>query len=220
MDEQSILFSGLAALPILIPIAMAIRVYPSAGLPIRLFLFFLVAGLVTDLTMWFLIYNKSNSHLTSIFNIYSLLEALFFFWFVQRISEPGLLKTTARISLAATFPLWVATILIYPLFMSGDNSRSVPFDTMYEVTAAFLCGFALLRIAESEQGISSPNFWLLCGIFFYCFCTFSMMILLGTVISQKIWWMNNVINIVAYLLYAVGFLNARKSSMVQHPSEQ
>jgi len=202
MDEPRILFAGLAALAVLVPIGFAIRSYTTAGLTIRLFLFFMVIGLATDLTMWFLIYHQSYDYLLSIFNAYSLVDAMFCFWFIQRVTAPSPLKKIARIFLWITFPLWLASILV-------KTPITIPFDTIYEIAVAFLSGFLLLKIAESEGSVAgNPFFWLLLGIFFYCFSTFFLMMLLGTEISQKVWWLNNVINVLTYVLFAVGLSKA------------
>lgn len=202
MDEQRILFSGLASLPILIPIGFAIKAYGTAGLAIRLFLFFLLIGLVTDLTMWVLIYNKHYSYLRPVFNTYSLIDSLFCFWLIQHLAGPtSPLKKIARICLLLVFPLWAAALLF--------ESVGIPFETIYEIIVAFLSGFLLLRLAESEGSVATnPFFWLLLGIFFYCFSTFFLMTLLGTEISQKVWWLNNVLNLVTYMLFAVGLRRA------------
>lgn len=202
MDEQRILFSGLASLPILIPIGFAIRAYATAGLAIRLFLFFLLIGLTTDLTMWFLIYNKHYDYLLPVFSAYSLVDSLFCFWLIQNLAAPSPLKKIALISLWLMPPLWLASIFI--------ESVTIPFETIYEIVVSFLSGFLLLKIAESEGSvISNPFFWLLLGIFFYCFSTFFLMTLLGTEISQKVWWLNNVINMITYIAFAVGLSKAR-----------
>jgi hypothetical protein len=201
MDEQRILFSGLASLPILVPIGFAIRAYTTAGLAIRLFLFFLLIGLATDLTMWFLIYNKHYEYLLPVFNAYSLVDSLFCFWLIRHLSVPSPLKKIATVCLWLMVPFWLSAILI--------KSIEIPFDTAYEIVVAFLSGFLLLKIAESEGSVASnPFFWLLLGIFFYCFTTFFLMTLLGTEISQKVWWLNNVLNLITYILFAIGLSKA------------
>lgn len=213
MDEQRILFTGLAALPIIIPIALAWRAYATAGLTIRLFLFFLVAGLITDLVMWAMLSLHYYDLLVPVFNVYSLLESLMFFWLIQKVTVNKHIRTVARFFLVINIPLWIGSILLYPLVMSGESSRSVPFDTIYEIAVAFLSGFALLTMTETETSTSSPYLWLLLGMFFYCFCTFFLMALLGTELSQKIWFMNNIINNITYILYSIGLYRAGNTEL-------
>lgn len=89
------------------------------------------------------------------------------------------------------------------------------FDPFYEVSVAFLAGFCLLEMVENQNEIDKePVFWIFLGMFFYCFSTFFVMGFLNTLLSQKIWFLNNIFNIISYLFYAVGFWKINQARSV------
>lgn len=212
MNDWQITLTGIAALPILVPIAINLWVFKTAGLPVRLFLFFLLAGLFTDVVMWHLIAIEKTHHLLTIFNIYSLLESVFFFWFIGQVTLSGTIKTISRVCLFIMPVFWVFYFQLYPLLISGEKSFSAIFDTAYEIAVSFLAGFALLLLAERQELVGrSPYFWLLLGVFFYCFCTFFIMGLLETFISHRIWFLNNIVNLITYTFYSIGLWKVRSA---------
>jgi hypothetical protein len=162
-------------------------------------------GLLTDLSLWYLYFHPAKGISRYIFNFYSLCEALFFFWLIQHLTQSPSLKYLTKKILIMTLPVWLVGFLVYPFFIKGETARSIPFDTSYEVIAAFLSGFALLYLVEREGSIlKSPIFWLYSAVFFYCFCTFFIMSLLGSYMSLNLWPLNNIINIITYIFYSIG----------------
>ncbi|MCB0488195.1 MAG: hypothetical protein R2820_13935 [Cyclobacteriaceae bacterium] len=206
MHISQITLSGLLALPILIPIIFGIRAFKHAGVTLRLFLFFLLIGLAVDIIMWVLISSGTTTHLLNIFNTYSLLEALFFFWFIWQVSELRVLRRLAKGAWVIVLPFWLFCVVIYPYLNIDFVSGSALFNASYEIIGSFLAGFALLNLIEhGEQPRSSSTFWFLTAIFFYCFSTFFLMTLLETFLAIRVWFLNNIFNNITYLLYAVGF---------------
>ncbi len=211
MNESQTVIKGLLALTILIPLFTGALKFRTADLISRLFVFFLLLGLTTDLTMWFMIHTGNTSPLLPVFNVYSLLEALFFFWFLQATIVYQPLRTIARVCLFGTVPFWLFSVLIYPYLAEGNPSRNAPFDAIYEIVVSFIAGFALLQLVEKEDSVfSNEVFWFTLGIFFYCFCTFFIMSFLQTNIGLQIWFLNNIINIISYSFYTLGFARIRK----------
>ncbi|MEJ0057595.1 MAG: hypothetical protein WDN75_19300 [Bacteroidota bacterium] len=207
---------GLLALLILIPLLIGVSRYRTAGRSGRLFVFFLAAGLVTDLTMWIMIVIGKAQSLITVFSYYSLIEALFLFWFLAEVSDSPVVKTIARACYYLTTPAWAFFIFIYPHLLATWSSSSAPFDTSYEVIVSFLGGFILLQMVEKETSVlSSGIFWLTLGIFFYCFCTFYFMAFIETMIGQKIWFLNNIFNTLSYGLYSVGLWKMRTVPSIQ-----
>lgn len=102
--------------------------------------------------------------------------------------------------------------MIFSLVKPESNFLvSTVFDPVYQVIAAFSAGFVLLEIVERNlKPQQMPAFWILLGIFFYCFCTFFVLGLMNTILGQKLWWLHNIFNITAYGLYAVGFWKCKR----------
>lgn len=196
----------------MLPIGIALARQWSAGIELRMFLYFLLAGFITDMTMWLMVELNHLSHLFTVFIVYSLIESLFFFWFLSRHLS-GRLRRFSSIMCILAFPFWLLVVFI-PATFYGDYSGSQFYDPGYEVTAAFLSGFALLKMAEQgELFLRTPNFWLLMGIFFYCFCTFFVMVFVDTFLSQKLWFVNNIINIITYAFYSFGLFQPHASTL-------
>jgi hypothetical protein len=183
---------------------------------IRLFFLFLIIGLITDVTMFYLIYivrYERLDHLRSIFNFYSLIESLVFFLFTLRNIRWYWLRSINKILLILAPFFWLFFIQLYPEILFAEKTAGQAYGTIYEICAAFLSGFALLQMVEKEESLlSSFGFWILLGIFFYCFCTFFIMGFLNTILSQQIWFLNNIFNILTYGFYSIGLWKYRKGS--------
>jgi hypothetical protein len=101
-----------------------------------------------------------------IFNLYFLIEALFFFWFLGRITPSDSIKKIAKTFFYLSLPLWILFVFALPL-MKKDVSGGGAFAAMYYIIVSFLAGFALLHHVEKEKSIlSSSSFWFTLGIFF------------------------------------------------------
>jgi len=214
MTDFQIITKGLLSLLILVPLTIGLIKFKEADFVGRLFVLFLALGMSVDLTMWRLLSIGQTSDLLRIFNFYSLLEALFFFWFISKTSLSVILRRATNVCLYGIIPVWIFCDVVYPLFVSSDG-RGASFDVIYEVLVSFLAGFSLLRWAESDDAIgSSYGFWLTVGIFFYCFCTFFIMFFLETVMASRLWFLNNIFNVIAYVFYVIGFLKLKNSKDV------
>jgi hypothetical protein len=194
---------------ILIPLVIGIVQFKTVGLTARLFVLFLAIGWCTDVVMYILQRTSYRDSLPTIFRVYSLIEALNFFWFIRQSGSVKSIRYFSTVLLWITPMLWIIVMGLKPFLI--NTSVSQLFDPFYEVTSAFLAGFVLLQIAEQSHSIAdSSAFWILLGIFFYCFCTFFLMGFLNTIFSQKIWFVNNIINIITYIFYSIGLWQNRR----------
>jgi hypothetical protein len=191
---------------IIVPICIGLINLKRAGFELRLLLAFLVIGLITDLTMFYLVGINRTTHLLTIFNVYSLTEALFFYWFIWRNVNNVFFERMLNVLLFLTPLFWLIFVVLYPNTLFTEATASQVFDTIYEIMAAFLSGYVLLKMVEREDTVLKvPHFWVLMGIFFYCFCTFFIMSFLNTQLSQQIWFLNHIINILTYLIFCISF---------------
>lgn len=202
MDSTTLKIAS--TLSILVPIILNGARLKRAGILGRLFFVFLLSGLITDLGLWYVQATHVKGISLNLFNAYSLVEAMFFFWLIRHIAPNRSLKKIAGYFLYGTPIAWIVPLVLPGV--SGLTSQHIPFVTSYEVAAAFLAGFALLSMAERGNQLTQAwDFWLMLGVFFYCFCTFFVMTLIGSQLSLNLWPLNNVINILTYLFYSVGW---------------
>ena len=170
---------------ILLPLLIGLIHFKKAGPSFRLFTFFLVAGFATDFSMFLVQGTVHHELLPVIFHYYSLVEALTFFFMIYYHATGKLIKRGTLALLVLTPLLWCVVVYVRPAFVLASGSQI--FDPFYEVVAAFLAGFTLLQLVERQPDvIRTPIFWILLGIFFYCFCTFFIMGFLNTLLAQRI----------------------------------
>jgi hypothetical protein len=195
--------SGLLAF---VPIALGLKALSKNRMFAGAFISFLLVGIATDITMGAIV-NAGNILLaTKVFQIYSLFEASIFLWCIFKLTVFVPIRKAVRYATVVIPLFWIFCMFFLPLLMKGFNQGSAIFDSCYEVIVAFLAGFAILNLTEENERIFElPEFWILFGVFFYCFGTFFIMIFLKTFLSQKIWFINNIINVISYGIYAVGF---------------
>lgn len=193
----------------MVPLAIGLFNLKTAGFQFRLFIFFLIIGFGTDITMYVLKGTIYKDRLPDIFNYYSLVEAITFLLMIYFNAKNELMKRSIPFLIVITALLWMVVVLIKPAFLQVAPSQV--FDPFYEVIVAFLAGFALLQLVEQQPDvIHIPVFWILLGIFFYCFCTFFLMGFVNTQLSQRIWIVNNIMNLLTYVFYSVGLWKLRQ----------
>jgi hypothetical protein len=193
----------ISILAIIAPISIGIANWKISGSLIRSFVVFLFIGLATDVSMYTLLNSNKTEYLPDIFNFYSLVESIFFYWIVLKNVKAGNVRVIIKVLLWITLLYWLLLYTAEPL--SPFFQTPGRFDAFYEIVISFLAGLALLQLVEKDDNIvSNPMFWILLGIFFYCFCTFFIMNFITTLISQRIWFLNNIFNIIAYLFYSIG----------------
>lgn len=192
----------IATFTTLIPIFIGIIRYKTAVKPLRLFLFFLIYGFFTDLIVSPLI-QLSLSPKYFLFILYSLIESAFLFWFIGYSNSYSLVKRISFSLAIAMIPFWFITEIV----LSPWLDPSPIFDTAYQILISILSAYSLLKLAEEKIELQKlPMFWFMLGIFFYCFTTFFISIFIGEEIRNKIWFMRNLINLLLYAIFTIGFL--------------
>lgn len=215
MDEQSFnntiyfisVFSTLA------PITAGVIKYKIAGKYYRLFLLFLVYAFLTDFYAFLLHKKYIDTGMQSVYissEIYSLVEAVFLFFFIMVTNESTFLKKICRLMIIAAIPAWGIS---FALFQKGTgDSELTPFCTTYYIIAAFLSGYALLKLAEKTISLrKEPLFWFLIAIYFFCFNTFIIIAISDTAFGKRFWYIHNIINTGCLLIFMIAFLSITKS---------
>jgi len=192
----------------LVPIAAALLRFKTAGKIYRLFLLYLSYGFLTDILVWQLM-DVSSEASFFLFILFPLVEAIFMIWFIKSTNKSPVLVRICNLLMILMIPFWICAHYLY----NHSEQLSALFDSSYEIVVAMLSGFSLLKLAEKEDHLpKNPIFWLQTGIFFYCFSTFYVSGFLGSDLRQKIWWIHNVVNLLVYILFTIGFLTIPRSA--------
>lgn len=195
-------------LGILFPIFVCVLTFKKGSRDFRLFFLFLLVGLFADLTMFIIEQIGGNGHRGRInltYNVYSLVEAVFFIYLIKTFIQNLLFKKVSSILFYLTPFLWFVLQMIRIMNPSRGFLPGKFFDLYYEITFSFLAGFVLLEMVEKYDSVSDkPMFWIFLGIFFYCFSIFFIATFLNTELSQKLWFLHNIFNIITYVFYTVG----------------
>ena len=207
---------------ILIPILFCLRaVMRKAEKHLQLFLLFLIFGFITDLFGWISYKASVDGMMLSIidmlYQVYPVVEAICFFWVIGYFSNRKLIQAISKYSLWLTIPAWLIVKLLI-----GDQVRIAEinvdvFPAIYRIVCSFLSSFVLLELIEDGESklIQQYQFWILSAILFYCFSTF-FVLFLGKEYGEKLWYLHNVMNIITYLFYTIGFYY----SAIHPPSQQ
>src|SRR6185436_15863062 len=175
-------------------------VYKKAGLRFRLFALFLFYGFLTDVLT-----RSFNTHYNNfawiVFLTYTFVESFFFLLFIR----------FAKILTGIWLKALQASIIIIPILFfpfhfdiltmqSFHNKYDGYFSFIYQIIGAGFATAALLKFVETKENATNhPDYFFLIGIFFYCFCSFSIDFFIGEEIAKKIWWIHDLANIVSYL---------------------
>ncbi|MFN0031537.1 MAG: hypothetical protein ACKVOR_05205 [Flavobacteriales bacterium] len=183
----------------------------------RWFGLFLVWGFVNDLKLVFV-----DDMLWSdrILAFYVLTEIPFYGWFIFSMSKGIFPKRLQLWFYVLLLPFWVLCF-----FVLEDSTDNDFYSSIYDgVSAAFIsciAAWALVKMSEQPrwgQGIrleSSPRFWFLGGVFLYFFCSIFIFSIISREVSERAWIVHNVINLLAMLIYSVGFVLAGRGRKAQ-----
>lgn len=213
-----ILLAKISTISVLLPIVLcAWAITKRAENYFWLFLLFLLFGFFVDCVGWYQYASGSSvPHWDVLRRSYALVEALFFFWLVSHTAESSISRT-ARLTMYAIIPFWLILEVFIPLgwlaSLGGDETEIAYFQALYRTLAAFLSGFALLQLAEKDTfHWAKPLPWFLFGILVYSLATFVMMLLQREgALAERFWYLHNVINLVTYILFSLGFVNHIKN---------
>lgn len=193
---------------ILFPIFVCALTFKKGSRDFRLFFLFLLIGFFADSAMYIIEQIGGNEHRGRInltYNIYSFVEAVFFIYLIKTYIQNPFFKKFSNALFFLTPILWIVLQIIRLKYPSEGFHPGSVFDLYYEITFSFLAGFVLLEMVEKEDAVSDkPMFWIFLGIFFYCFSIFFIATFLNTELSQKLWFLHNIFNIITYVFYTVG----------------
>ena len=166
--------------------------------PYRLFLIFLLLGFLIDLGGWYMYVSQNSGGNWVLRYTYTLTEPLFYLWFLGYFTHSLIMSKMTKIFMGISFLYWLVVLAHHPAF-SG-------YYIFYGVSLAFFSGFLVLEIVERNKEERFPlTFWLTFGIFFYNLSTFFIKGLLNSQIAVQLWFLQNLVNIVTNVIFAMGF---------------
>ena len=137
----------ISTLAILVPLSLSFYFILTAEMEYRLFFAFLLVGLTTDLFGWYV-----SSHMNLLVSLvyastyYSVLESVFFIWWITRYSFSISIRNIGRVVMVVNI-IWMIFLPFNGIAEYGTVLRLTLFDAFYQIAVSFLSGFALL---ESE----------------------------------------------------------------------
>ena len=189
----------------LIPLVAGLSVFKRAGNNLRLLFLFVGVGFLTDIAVWLLM-RDFGLLAKLLFEGYSLIEALFLLLILRRLSLSHNISRLIKIFFFPFILFWVFSEFTFFPFGLATPSHNTIFVIVYEIPISFLSGFLLLTyIEKNKRPFELPDFWVICGIFFYCFTSFFITAFMETSLLKSVWWVHNMINIITYLIYTYGF---------------
>lgn len=204
---------------ILIPTAASLLTLRHSRLSAVMFMLF-VLGIATEQIM---LHDRRLGELV-IFDVYCLAECTIFLWIVLAPHDGPSYRRFLMVLLLIVLPSWLFFIFILPTSLSVNGqylTGSGLFNSLYQVCIAYMAASKLLKIIEKiPTPYDAPIFWVVLGIFVYCFGTFFEMIFLWKkLVAQEIWYIHNIINIVTYIIYSIGLAKAfGQKNHVEKPS--
>lgn len=198
--------TGIAAtLTELATLSVGLILFKKAGKPFRLLIFWLLIGCVTDLICW-KTYKTNLQVAYRLLDAYSLFESLFLIYIIQ---STGFIKNQNhlfRIIYSFIAVLFFCSYYLFPYWMKSEDSYSGLFSFIYLTTSVCLSTWALLNLIETVEVVrESPDFFLLMGIFVFCFCSFFIDSFINDEFKASVWWLHDVANMTAYLIFIYAF---------------
>ncbi|WP_208501090.1 hypothetical protein [Roseivirga sp. E12] len=146
-----------------------------------------------------------------IYTKYPIIEAMFFFWLIGQSTNSQKLKLYTKWAIFLTLPLWlILENFLGPIVFLGAESFNI-FPALYRIVCTFMSAYAVLHLAENEFQIRNMSgFWFVTAILVYCLPTFIILLISNTPIAEQLWFMHNVPNIAAYIIFSIGFHKVMK----------
>jgi hypothetical protein len=196
---------------VLIPIAFGIRGFKSSPFILKVFFIFLCYGGSVDLVCSF------STEPTLYFTSFTIIQVLFYTWFLYQVFKQKKLRT-AYISLTI---FWCLFYLFCHIILLNDwrfIKLCSSFDTIAAIITSFIAAAALVNLVKDELELTNnPVFWFTVAIFIYTFCTYFIFSFVSDIaIREKLWWIHNLANISAYILYAYGYWLIIKKGQSKH----
>jgi hypothetical protein len=188
---------------VVFPLLLGLLKFKHLDFRSKFFILFLLVGFVIDLLGWYFYTSRNEVANLNTRNAYELFESIFLFWLIGNTSDNRIVRSIFLWGIFVLIPFWAFRFL--------DLNAISFYKTTIQLLLAIGSCVVLLKLVETrEQAAKSIIFWLLLGVFFYCFSTFFIM---GIQVSKlaRIWYAHSLMNIFTNLIYFIGFLKLKSS---------
>lgn len=206
--DWMLIFYSVSVASCLIPLFAALYVYQKLTSVLKIFLLLLVLVAVTEASGFILSYE--GVRYLWIYHIYTLVEySLFVLIFLFWQKEPRVRKILG-FSIPGFFVIWLIAKFSVERWGEMDNFTS----SLEAVILIGVAAYTLINLTQEKMNslIADPRFWITMGVLIY-FTGNIVTFALGNVLlsllqkgDQVIWPLHSILNIVANLFYAGGFL--------------
>ena len=201
----------------LLPITVGATLIIKAGYPHRLLLFLILYGFLTDVLVGYLYLHNYTLISQFLFNIYSPVECILFCLILHSILSSSAEKKFISIFAIISIAVWLYLNVDFNPLKWHDTFLNAYYVTIYQMIIACLAASVLLQLTQQQHAMATlPIFWLSLGVFIYCFCTFVVNGLVQTNALEEIWWLHNIINIIATLIFTQAFLTIKKQTPIKN----
>lgn len=187
---------------ILIPAAIGAFNFRRLGLEMKLFFVLLAIALITELITYYLAFSGHSTN--SVHNVYLAIELLMIGFIFSRWQDSRSTGNRILAVFSAVVLIHVVSIMFF-LDIYEMNSFMLTLSCMlYAVVSAL----TLYNLQMKDTGSIYRNyvFWVSSGLLIYSAGCLSYFAFAKILLSNMIWQLHIVVNIVAYCLFSVGFL--------------
>lgn len=194
------MYTNLSVWMVLLPAILSlltIRVSSQSACMLALFMLGLLTEIFTK------IQGSTNNLTLTAFILYCFSEATIFYCIVKNPVKDFKPIVVLKTALFFSLPLFLICYLAI-----NQTVRAIGvYNMAYEVAVSYLAGRQILRTIEVDTNATrSSSFWLLLGIFVYCFTTFFLMGIIELSATRELWDpFHNTINMVTHGIFALSF---------------
>lgn len=190
--------------------------------PLRAFALFILYGFVTDILIMlyieFHVFWITRALAISMHNIYTLVESVFFIWFIKTNLHDRRQNRVFTIALWSMVPMWAIGHMLIKNSWFETSSLSSFYLSYSNMVISILAAHTLMKLSERKT-VSSVHWWLIIGIFFYNFCSLLFSLLTDAPIIRDLWFMQLLINMLTMLMFAFAFTRTAMASDVHLEKE-
>lgn len=197
----------LSALSALFPVVTGVLRYRHLTAILKQLFILCLLSAVTDGIMSGLAFNGQSNF--AVANIYSYVQFVFYLW----IFIPFIFPNKKNIVLAALLVCVTVIFIITSVYYVRDDAFNVIFLLTESTTLMIISIVSIMKIIDNASGIFNNGlFWMVSGMLIY----FSISILIFTIynigieyklaVTNSIWTIHSIVNIIANTLFAYAFL--------------
>lgn len=203
--------SFVSALSILIPLTIGALNYKYLTRELKILGLFFVFGAAIDSLSWY--YSFVGVPNLWLFHLYTLVEFSVLMYVMSLWMGEGLQRRLLQLSVLCFSILWLISKVTFESIQRFDS-----FTASFSNLLLVLAGVYLIQqfsVGLFRTTLVNPKFWICASILLY-YSVNLVLIAVGNLVYVR--WLQSVINVLANILYAIGFACSRLQSKLNGPS--